>query len=158
LPEGSTVAPGVTVREVASTVRADQMALQTVAFDLTSSHDLLEEAEVFGLVDAQDRDEGHFPGISQVPLAVDAAAQQAKAEFSATGFKAAAVTAIGMVRAAAAQPRRTYRVRQVEVAFDRPFGWVAVDVGSGLVVAFGWVQQPPAVRQRPERDVDVAGA
>lgn len=135
----------MTVERVTSTDRADRLEISTVAFDLASAHDLLDEADVFGLSTAQDLDRGHFPGVSSMPLAVQSAAQEAAAEFTATGFKAAAVTAIGLVRASAVPSRRTYRVRRVTVSFDRPFGWIALDSESGLVIAFGWVQTPAAL-------------
>ena len=94
----------------------------------------------FGLAAASDRSTGHFPGISsEVPLCVQAAAQDATASFSAEGFVAAAVTAMAMM-AGAAMPRGT--AKQLTASFDRPFGFVAVDRSTGLVLICGWVEEP----------------
>ena len=41
---------------------------------------------------------GHFSAISPVPLAVGQAKQKVLARFFATGFEAAAVTAVGLMR------------------------------------------------------------
>ena len=73
---------------------------------------------------------------------VEQAAQDVTAEFSATGFRAAAVTAVGMMVGSAMPEPSTYRVRHVSVAFDEPFGFVATHRPSGLVLVTGWVQDP----------------
>ena len=95
-------------------------------------------ASRFGLAAATDTSVGHFPGISDVALAVGQARQDATATFSAEGFVAASLTAVGML-AGSARPMDTYRVRKVEVVFERPFGFGAVHRPTGVVLVAGWV-------------------
>jgi serine protease inhibitor len=132
--------PGLTVREIRAHGAQPTARLQTVAFTVGGQHNLLAHADLFGLGAAADRSTGHFPGISsEVPLCVQAAAQDATATFSAEGFVAAAVTAMGMTAAAVLSSRT---VRQLTASFDRPFGFVAVDRSTGLVLVCGWVAEP----------------
>jgi serine protease inhibitor len=115
-----------------------QLRLSLPAFEVSSDHDLLRDATLFGLVSAQDTSRGHFPGLSSYPLAVASAAQSAIASFSAKGFKAAAVTMVAMVRAAGA----TRPTKVVRVDFDRPFGFVVVERRHNLALFAGWIAQP----------------
>lgn len=132
--------PGLTVREIRAYSSQPTARLRTVAFTVSGRHDLLARAELFGLAAASDRSTGHFPGISsEVPLCVQAAAQNATASFSAEGFVAAAVTAIAWM-AGAAMPSQT--AKQLTASFDRPFGFVAVHRSTGLVLVCGWVDEP----------------
>ncbi len=131
-------APGVEVRH-SGQLQRDQVAITTCRFSVHASHDLLANAELFGLSAAQDASHGQFPGISPEPLAIGQARQDAMAIFSATGFEAAVVTAIGMRTAAA---MRVAGARLVSVRFDRPFGFVAVHRPTGLVLVAGWVTEP----------------
>ncbi|MFI6146835.1 serpin family protein [Streptomyces sp. NPDC051109] len=140
LPEGNP-GPGLRIGTVRSTDRAPRLRVEAVAFDVSADHDLLDHARLFGLHTATDAGSGHFPGISPDPLAVRSARQSAVARFHAEGFEAAAVTALGSA-AGCAQPRYRYRVRQAEVAFHRPFGFLAVHRTSRLVLAAGWVAEP----------------
>lgn len=135
--------PGISVARVPSHRQADELFLSTVPFDLSAAHDLLEYADVLGLRSVSDLDHGHFPGMSEEQLGVGAAAQDILARFSAKGFEAAAVTALG-VFAAAAMPMQTFEVTRVSVVFDRPFAYYAVDRGSGLILVAGWVGAPAA--------------
>ena len=123
-----------------SIVQATKACLQlnTVRFTLRSDHDLLEQAATFGLETVSRDDRDHFPEIGPVPLRVDQAKQSAVAIFSATGFEAAAVTAIGL--RAVSMP--SYNARALRVTYDRPFGFVAVHRDSGLVLFAGWVDIP----------------
>ncbi|PZF79923.1 serpin family protein [Jiangella anatolica] len=141
--------PGVT------TVSAQRpgLVLKTARFTVRSQHDLLRHADVFGLRTVSRPDRGHFPAIGPVPLRVDQAKQAAVAIFSAVGFEAAAVTAIGL--RAVSMP--VHNARAIAVGYDRPFGFLAVHRDSGLVLFAGWVDAPddwapPAPgeqRQRP---------
>jgi len=110
-------------------------------FTVRAGHDLLALPGVFGLATVTDSRRGHLPGISERPLAVQQAKQDAIATFSAAGFRAAAVTAVGMMLAAGV-PMRTHTVRSVSFAVDRPFGFVAVHRPTGLVLVTGWVTEP----------------
>ncbi|MFF4426229.1 serpin family protein [Streptomyces sp. NPDC001549] len=109
---------------------------------LLAEHDLLDHAGLFGPGTASDDSFAHFPGISSEPLAIGSARQSAMARFHATGFEAAAVTAVAARPGGAAPPRVQHRVRRAEVRFDRPFGFLAVHRASRLVLAAGWVTDP----------------
>lgn len=123
-----------------STVSASRpgLVLKTARFTVRSLHDLLEQADVFGLRAVSSGDRDHFPAIGPVPLRVDQARQAAVAIFSATGFEAAAVTAIGL--RAVSMP--VHRAQALAVSYDRPFGFLAVHRESGLVLFAGWVDAP----------------
>ncbi|MET8455481.1 serpin family protein [Streptomyces parvulus] len=145
LPSGE-VGPGLVVgRERTMTPRPPTLDVTTVAYGVTSDHDLLEHAGVFGLAAAALPVPGHFPGISAYPLRVDTARQSARARFDASGFEAAAVTAVGMV--AAGVPELRWLSTTVRAVFDRPFGFLAVHRHSRLVLAAGWVDDPEPYRE-----------
>jgi len=129
--------PGVSVTTVPSTSPGPEVMLTVPPFTVRADHDLLELPEVFGLATITDRRRGHLPGISEQPLYVGAARQTAVAEFSATGFKAAAVTAVGMRATAMVRPMN--EAIRINVTLDRPFGFLAVHRDSGLVLFAGWV-------------------
>ncbi|MFC6021311.1 serpin family protein [Plantactinospora solaniradicis] len=137
----ATDGPGVTEEVVTALDDQPELELSTVRFTVEGDHDLLANAELFGLRSATDRGRGHFPGISPRPLAVSAARQSAVATFGAKGFKAAAVTAIAMT-VGSLPPKPTKQKRLVRVAFDRPFGFLAVHRRTGLVLVAGWVSEP----------------
>jgi serine protease inhibitor len=139
LPIGDGV-PGVVVRMAPSEDSQDVLEVWVPRFSLSAEHDLLKHPTVFGLDDVTDVTRGHFPGISAEPLAVEAAAQNVTATFSATGFEAAAVAAVGAAAAGIHMP--PYRAKYVELTYDRPFGFFAVDRRTGLVLVAGWVNDP----------------
>ncbi|GAA3292800.1 hypothetical protein Dvina_35400 [Dactylosporangium vinaceum] len=138
--------PGVSVREIEAVDDEPELVVSTVRFRVGASHDLLAHAEVFGLRAATDTGTGHFPGMSPVPLAVSQARQDAVAEFTATGFKAAAVTGIAMRLAGAFFPQLDKRKQVTSVVFDRPFGFLAVHRPTGLVLVAGWVGEAQPFR------------
>ncbi|TMR10906.1 hypothetical protein ETD86_37720 [Nonomuraea turkmeniaca] len=140
-PTVGTSGPGVTVTVVPSHTPEDILHVTVPRFTVASTHDLLRLPEVFGLGTVTDARHGHFPGISPEQLAIDQAAQAAVAVFSATGFESAAVTALAAAPGGALPPA-PYRVRQVEVEFARPFGFLAVERRSGLILTAGWVAHP----------------
>ncbi|ASW53146.1 serpin family protein [Plantactinospora sp. KBS50] len=137
--------PGVTVRRVRAYDDRPELTVLTVAFSVQGEHDLLERADLFGLAAATDRSQGHFPGISAQPLAVSQARQSAMATFGAVGFKAAAVTALGMVAAGAIR-QPSVEKELTTVCIDRPFGFLAVHRATGLVLVAGWVTDPDPYR------------
>ncbi|MBV9281322.1 MAG: hypothetical protein JOZ41_14675, partial [Chloroflexi bacterium] len=140
LREGD-AAPGLTVDVVPSFQSDPVLHLSTVPFRIDADHDLLRHRDIFGLEAARDDLRGHFPRISPEPLAIRQAKQVATAAFSAEGFEAAAVTAMGVVPGAATfQPGKKRLV--VSVRFDRPFAFVAVHRPSRLVLVAGWVADP----------------
>ena len=147
LPDGYQ-GPGVRVERERSADPGDLLVVGVPAFRLQASHDLLKHAGVFGLQTAtrSDVEAGHFPGMSAEPLCVDQAVQEATAEFSKGGFRAAAVTAIVMdlpdIAGLEPEPRRSYTVRRIIVRFDHPFGFVVTHRSSALVLAAGWVDEP----------------
>ncbi|WP_280272880.1 serpin family protein [Nocardia wallacei] len=138
LPVG-TSGPGLTVRETRAV--ADTLRIQVPPFLIRSGHNLLARSELFGLGAASDRSQDRFPAISDTPLYLADAAQDALARFTREGFEAAAVTAVALARAAAAP--RPRRVLEITATFDRPFGFLAVHRPTGLVIVAGWVAQPP---------------
>ncbi|MFD9035703.1 serpin family protein [Streptomyces sp. NPDC059567] len=133
--------PGLNVRNARSYDRAPTLRVTTSPFSLTADHDLLKSAELFGLTSATDRRHGHFPGISEFPLAIADARQSAVARFDAKGFEAASVSAMGACAGGAAAPP-PYLVRRIDVDFDRPFGFLTVHRTSRLVLTAGWVAEP----------------
>ncbi|MGW3146664.1 MULTISPECIES: serpin family protein [Streptomyces] len=153
LPYGD-AGPGLRVeRQPSLTPEPTTLDIRTVAYEVRADHDLLALHRLFGLTAARDTRQGHFPGISGSPLAVGAARQSAVAQFGALGFRAAAVTAV-MPVAGSGPPRYRYETTVVRVAFDRPFGFLAVHRETRLVLAAGWVTDPapfntPGIRGVP---------
>jgi serine protease inhibitor len=127
------------VEKAAAFPKDPQIHVSLPAFDVMSNHDLLAHPTLFGLAAVQDKSRGHFPGISTYPLAIESAAQSAIASFSATGFRAAAVT-MAMAMAGSRPPSEQATV--VRVTFDRPFGFVVVDRAHNLAMFAGWIAQP----------------
>ncbi|MFD6349842.1 serpin family protein [Streptomyces roseolus] len=153
LPFGE-AGPGLRVGRALSTVRDAQLAVTASPFDLASEHDLLAVPGVFGLAAATDDAAGHFPGVSDGPLAIGRAAQAGTARFTRDGFEAASVTAFVGIAGGAAEPRPRYRVRRVELDVDRPFGFLAVHRTSRLVLSAGWVAEPVEHAYEPRSDGD----
>jgi serine protease inhibitor len=133
-------APGLRVIEV-GTMEPEPpcVDVQTIRFEVGSRHDLLAYGGIFGITTAADCKSGHFDGISRTPLCVGAAAQSARAIFSATGFEAAAVTEF-MV-ALGSMPDEDATSLVIRVAFDRPFGFLAVHRSTGAVLMAGWIER-----------------
>ncbi|MFE2727288.1 serpin family protein [Kitasatospora sp. NPDC059327] len=139
LPYG-TPGPGLSVERVPSIDGEPTLHVSTVPFTVQAHHDLLDAPDLFGLRTATDLSQGHFPGISAQPLAIQQAAQAMTATFGPYGFRSAAVTAFSGM--AAGIPRHPYRAREVSVSFDRPFGFLALHRTSRLVLNAGWVTAP----------------
>ncbi|THV30895.1 serpin family protein [Glycomyces paridis] len=118
-----------------------ETGVETVRFDLGSEFDLTEHARPLGLAQACDPDLARFDRLAAEPVYVSQARQTCKAVFSATGFEAAAVTAIAMARAAGA-PRLDHRHLRATIRFDRPFAYLARHRPTGLVLVAGWVAEP----------------
>jgi len=135
---GAEVAPGVKVGQTTSP-RPD-LKLSLPSFSVEAEHDLLASAELFGLsaVSTDPGVHGHFSAISPAPLAVGQAKQKVLARFFATGFEAAAVTAVGLMRTS----MPTQQAKRLEVTLDRPFGFVAVLRESRLPIVAGWIETP----------------
>lgn len=145
LPVGTT-APCLTVMRRETYGGQDSVALTMPPFEVAATHDLTDHAALFGLSAALDRQQGHFPGLSPAPLAVEAAGQNVVARFDATGFEAAAISAVAMTRSGA---RRRTSSTITSVRIDRPFGFVAVDRPTGLAIVAGQVTRPPLEWVRP---------
>ena len=126
-------APALEVIESMSPVPS--VILSLPYFEVDAEHDLLEHPEVFGLRAAMDNSQGHFPGLSPQPLAVDQAKQAVMARFSATGFEAAAVTAMAMAAGSAPTPG----AKALLISLERPFGFIALHRPTGVPVVAGWV-------------------
>jgi serine protease inhibitor len=135
---GAEVAPGLKVGQ--TTAPRPDLKLSLPSFSVETEHDLMEARELFGLsaVTTDPGAHGHFSSISPAPLAVGQAKQKVLARFFATGFEAAAVTAMGLMRTS--MPTR--QARRLEVTLDRPFGFVAVLRESRLPIVAGWIATP----------------
>ncbi|MFF8835782.1 serpin family protein [Streptomyces sp. NPDC015130] len=133
--------PGLNVQKVRTSDRDPILSVTTSPFSLSADHDLLATPAVFGLSSARDVGRGHFPGVSDVPLAVQQANQSASAHFTAEGFESATVTAVAAA-AGCAESAAPYVVRHIRLAFDRPFGFLAVHRTSRLVLSAGWIAEP----------------
>ncbi|MEU3604385.1 serpin family protein [Streptomyces sp. NPDC035033] len=144
--------PGLAVRHVRATKRTPVLDVTASPFDITGEHDLTALAGVFGLTAATDTSRGHFPGVSDHPLAVTRGAQSALARFTEDGFEAAAVTALSLVAGGAWDPPKPYVVRRVDFTCDRPFGFLAVHRTSRLVLSAGWVEEPVEYRWEDEEE------
>lgn len=147
-------APGLTVERVPDDNPDDRLLVLMPRFSVEGDHDLLKQPDVFGLDTVTDSGRGHFPAMSAEPLAVSQAKQSAVATFTAEGFEAAAVTAVGAV-SAGVPPVPPRRIKQVRVEFDRPFGFVASHRTSGLILAAGWVAEPEAPSAAAEQDFEI---
>ncbi|KUL30629.1 serpin family protein [Streptomyces regalis] len=149
LPYGE-VGPGLRVVKKRSTRPVPPtLEVETVAFDMSAQHDLLELHRVFGLTAAMDIGRGHFPGISDFPLAIGSAQQATMAKFGNLGFRAAAVTAFSVV-AGGAPPALRWVTTGIQATFDRPFGFLALHRHTRLVLAAGWVMDPEPFREDEE--------
>ncbi|MDI3403576.1 serpin family protein [Streptomyces cavernicola] len=138
LPVGA-VGPGLSVVEQPSVSPGARVDVTLPRFTVAAEHDLLADAALFGLASATDGSDRRFPGVSPERLALRSARQSATATFDEAGFEAAAVTAGGMAwMSGPPEPRHTATV--ISVDLDRPFGFLAVHRGVGLVLAGGWVR------------------
>ncbi|MGJ6123398.1 hypothetical protein QN239_12570 [Mycolicibacterium sp. Y3] len=113
------------------------------AWSATSDHDLMEAPGVVAVVEALTG----FMRREDLP-AQFSAAQAAIASFSKTGFKAAAVTAIGL-RAASMPSFHEVLVKRIMLRFNRPYAVLACasrvdgpDAWRGVPVFSAWVAKP----------------
>lgn len=139
---GDAVVPGTTVSTTRNATGEPEARLECVAFSLSAQHDLLALADVFGLRHVSSPRGQRFPGISDTPIYVGQARQDVVAEFTEEGFKAAAVTAVSMMRAAAFHRPPPREARLTTISYTRPHGFAAVHRSSGLVLVAGWVAKP----------------
>jgi serine protease inhibitor len=144
LREGHTLAvgscaPGLTVTETQATHPGDVLRVELPKFEISTRHNLFDHSELFGLGGVSDPRTEPLPLLSDTPLCVSGAVQDVLARFTATGFEAAALTAFGLALTGGAP--HLYRVKSVQVMFDRPFGFIAVHRPSRLAVVAGWVTQ-----------------
>ncbi|TCC02031.1 proteinase inhibitor I4 serpin [Kribbella soli] len=132
--------PGPGLRIGRTTASRPEVKVSLPSFSIEVEHDLLASRELFGLtaVTSDPGAHGHFSALSPTPLQVGQAKQKVLARFFATGFEAAAVTAIAMTRAAMI----TRQERRLELTLDRPFAFTAVLRDSRLPIVAGWVERP----------------
>jgi serine protease inhibitor len=130
--------PGLTIGR--TTAGRPDVKVSLPSFNIEVEHDLLESAGLFGLtaIASDPGAHGHFSALSPTPLQLGQAKQKVLARFFATGFEAAAVTAMAMTRAAMI----TSQERRLEVTLDRPFAFVAVLRDSRLPIVAGRVERP----------------
>lgn len=113
--------------------------VQVPPFDVQARTNLVSEA--FGLARAALPGD-HFPGMaSNLPLMVSDGFQVARAGFGERGFEASAYSMMGRKLGAALIPEIKHRVVRIWAIFDRPFGFLAVDRESGLLLFAGWVTE-----------------
>lgn len=117
---------------------ADQVDLFVPRFAIRCRHDLVPVLEALGAGRVLS-DQAELDRLSPEPLKVSQAVQEAVVDVDEEGVRAAAVTAMALLRAAAA-PSRPPTV--VEVRFDRPFAFALVAEASGLPLFAGWVADP----------------
>jgi hypothetical protein len=130
--------PGPGLRIAQTTSPRPDLKVGVPSFNVEAEHDLLElPSPVFGL-GAVASSPGLFSALSPTPLQVGQAKQKVLARFFATGFEAAAVTAMAMTRAAMISRQE----RRLELTFDRPFAFTAVLRESRLPIVAGWVERP----------------
>ena len=143
LDDAAPAAPGLEVVEVSTRdpEAAPSLLLAAAAFDIEAEHDLLDRPDVFGLAACTDAERGHFPGLSPQPLAVGQAKQAVRCTMDHEGFRAAAVTAVGLLAGSAAP---SHRVRNLVATFDRPYAFVAHDRATRLVLFAGVIEEPLA--------------
>lgn len=135
---GQEVAPAV--RVTTTTAAGPELRLSLPAFAVHANHDLMDYRETFGLatVSTSPRGGSHFSAMSPEPLELGQARQTVLARFFATGFEAAAVTAVGaMVTSMPMQQQH-----RLDIELDRPFGFVAVHRASRLPIVAGWIDRP----------------
>ncbi|MFF5298523.1 serpin family protein [Streptomyces sp. NPDC013161] len=143
--------PGLSVaKERCTSPQPPSLDVTTAAYDMSARHDLLALHRLFGLTTARDPSRGHFPGISEFPLAIGSAEQSTTARFGALGFRAAAVTAVDAI--ATGVPDLRYVTTTVTARFDRPFAFLALHRHSRLVLAAGWVTEPEPYPEQDEGD------
>jgi serine protease inhibitor len=132
------VAPAVRIGTTTS--RVPELKLSLPSFNVEVEHDLLGRRESFGLstVSTDPGRSGHFSAISPEPLMVGQAKQTVLARFFATGFEAAAVTAMGMMLTS----MPTQQERRLDIELNRPFGFVAVHREARLPLVAGWIARP----------------
>jgi serine protease inhibitor len=135
---GQEVAPGIKIG--LTTASVPEVKLSLPSFSVQVEHDLLAQRELFGLstVTSPPQGTGHFSAISPEQLVVGQAKQTVLARFFATGFEAAAVTAMGLMRTS----MPTNQARRLDVSLERPFGFVAVHRDSRLPIVAGWIDRP----------------
>ncbi|TWD82273.1 serine protease inhibitor [Kribbella amoyensis] len=135
---GDELAPALRLGQTTS--RHPEVKLSLPSFSVQAEHDLMAQRDLFGLttVTTDPGPSGHFSAISPDPLVVGQAKQTVLARFFATGFEAAAVTAMGMMRTS----MPTTQSRRLEATLDRPFAFTAVHRATRLPVVTGWLSQP----------------
>ena len=130
LPVGEGHAWTITETEELSPDDTERVTAVLPAWESENSHDLL-RAEAVGVADAVATLIGMVS--PEWPPTAGAAAQAARAQYSARGFRAAAVTAFA-VRLGAdldATPPERVPVRAAQLRFDRPYAVVAIALADG---------------------------
>ncbi|MFH9427148.1 serpin family protein [Streptomyces sp. NPDC017615] len=145
--------PGLHVEQRPSaTPEPVALDVRTVAYEVRADHDLLADPALFGLATAQYTPGAHFPGVTDMPLAIGAARQSAVAQFSAKGFRAGAVTAVAARPGGA--PQQTHTTTVLSLTYDRPFAFLTTTRSPRLLLTTGWVTSPtpyPAMHLTPPR-------
>ena len=112
------------------------LSIRLPQFEVSSSHDLIERADLFGLRSGSDSSKGHFPGISKTPLAISKAAQTATMAFGPEGFEAAAISALRFLVGSKYQSEKSLSLK---ANFEGPFGFIVIQRSTQLALFTGWV-------------------
>ncbi|MEZ5141817.1 MAG: serpin family protein [Acidimicrobiales bacterium] len=104
-------------------------------FATTTSLDLLSLLDVLGARRCQ-TDQAGFTRMSPEPLMVEQALQDSEVKLDEAGVEATVVTRSSMVTTG------RYKSPDLEVFFDRPFGYALVTEDTGLPLFAGWVADP----------------
>lgn len=130
--------PGLTieVKDVVQGTTTPMVQITTPSFRVTATTQL--HPEVCGLPTLWTSTGNDFPGIAKDPMAFAEARQQAVAEFTSLGFSAGALSEVRMFGNAW---NATTKGVFLTVNVDRPFGFLAVEPDSGLLLFAGWVNE-----------------
>lgn len=107
--------------------------------------------EVCGLPPPPPPRENDFPGIAKDPMVLGDATQQAVAQFTRVGFSAGALSILNLM---GCLMEKNTKVVSLTVDIDRPFGFLAVEPESGLLLFSGWVTENEWTAEDPAPEED----
>lgn len=119
-------------------VEADQVTIALPRFALRSVLDAARQVDTLGLASAASR-AADFSDLSPVPLKLGRVTQDCVLRVEEEGLRAAAVTEMTAHRLGVGTRKRVVR----HLAFDRPFGLVVFEGGSGMPLFAAWQASRP---------------
>jgi len=113
-------------------------------FTSTTQMELTADTDLFGIKELAGENttsSALFPRLTNEVLKLDMAVQKTLVRFNGRGFEAASITAFSGVEPS--KPTRDeFEVLHIQVDPNRPFGFIAVDRKSSLVLFTGWLHDP----------------